>query len=259
MSDEKSTARSSVRSDLEDWFESDLGRSMLAAVLLRLGALLPTLFGYHILQLGLFRDKPLMAASRISHQAVVSIDPALNPPSDNGVLCAASALPIAADSIDVILLPYVLEFEQDPHDVLREVERVLIGEGHVVIIGFNPWSCWGLWRLLLWWRDSVPWSGRFLRIGRLKDWLKLLGFEVTHTSRAFFRPPVRSARLLRNLGFLELLGRKLIPIFGGCYVIVARKRLQRLIPIRTQWRARRRLIAAGVVEPTTFQAPRDED
>ena len=65
--------------------------------------------------------------------------------------------------------------------------------------------------------------------------------------------------LLRNLGFLELLGRKLIPIFGGCYVIVARKRLQRLIPIRTQWRARRRLIAAGVVEPTTFQAPRDED
>ncbi|MCC6716150.1 MAG: methyltransferase domain-containing protein, partial [Gammaproteobacteria bacterium] len=175
-----------------------------------------------------------------------------------GVLCAASALPIAADSVDVVLLPFVLEFEQEPHDVLREVERVLIGEGHVVIIGFNPLGCWGLWRLLLWWRDNVPWSGRFLRIGRLKDWLKLLGFEVTHTSRAFFRPPLNSARLLRNLGLLELLGRKLLPMFGGCYVIVARKRLQRLIPIRTQWRARRRLIAAGVVEPTAFQAPRDE-
>lgn len=258
MSDEKSTARSGVRSDLEDWFDSDLGRSMLASVLLRLGALLPTLFGYHILQLGLFRDKPLMAASRISHQVVFSIDPGLYPRSDNGVLCEASALPIAPDSVDVVLLPFVLEFEQEPHDVLREIERVLIGEGHVVIIGFNPLGCWGLWRLLLWWRDTVPWSGRFLRIGRLRDWLKLLGFEVTHISRAFFRPPLRSARLLRNLGLLELLGRKLFPMIGGCYVIVARKRLQRLIPIRTQWRARRRLIATGVIEPTTFQAPRDE-
>jgi SAM-dependent methyltransferase len=259
VSNEKSTARSSVRVDLENWFETDLGRSMLASVLLRLGALLPTLFGYHILQLGLFRDKPLMGASRISHQVVFSIDPALHPQAENGVLSEASALPVAADCVDVVLLPYVLEFEREPHDVLREVERVLIGEGHVVIIGFNPWSCWGLWRLLLWWRDNVPWSGRFLRIGRLKDWLKLLGFEVTHSSRVFFRPPVRSARLLRNLGFLEVLGRKLLPLFGGCYIIVARKRLQRLIPIRTQWRARRRLIAAGVVEPTTYRSARDEN
>lgn len=243
----------SVRGQLEDWFDTDLGRSVLAAVLLRLGNLLPTLFGYHLLQLGVFRDKPLLGASRISHQAIVGIDGEAPDAGDCALRCEPGALPIAADSIDVMLLPYVLEFEPSPHDVLREVERVLIAEGHVVIVGFNPLSCWGLWRLLLFWRDEPPWNGRFLRLGRLKDWLKLLGFEVTHVSRVFYRPPTRSPRLLRNLGFLEMIGRKLYPVLGGSYVVVARKRLQRFIPIRTQWSLRRQLIATSLVKPTAFE------
>lgn len=245
------TIKPTVRQQLEAWFERDLGRSMLAAVILRLSSLLPNLFGYHILQLGVFHDKPLLASSRISHQVILSIDPAVSPGTGSGVHCESGALPIAADSVDVVVLPYVLEFEPDPHQVLREIERVLIGEGHIVIIGFNPWSCWGLWRLLLAWSEAVPWCGRFLRLGRVKDWLKLLGFEVTHVSRVFYRPPLSSNRLLRNLAFMEKLGRMMWPVFGGSYVIVARKRLVRLIPIRSEWRARRRLIAGGLVEPTT--------
>jgi SAM-dependent methyltransferase len=250
--------RTSLRAHLEEWFETDLGRSVLAAVLLRLGSLLPTLFGYHILQLGVFRDKPLLGASRISHQVIVNIDVDAVVGGDFAMRCEPSALPVAADSVDVLLLPYVLEFEHRPHEVLREVDRVLIAEGHVVIVGFNPLSCWGLWRLLLFWRDEPPWNGRFLRLGRLKDWLTLLGFEVTHISRVFYRPPIRSARLLRNLGFMEMIGRKLYPVLGGSYVIVARKRLQRFIPIRTQWSVRRQLIATSLVKPTAFEN-RDHD
>jgi SAM-dependent methyltransferase len=243
----------SIRAKLEAWFDTDLGRALLAAVLQRLGTLLPTLFGYHVVQLGLFRDRPLMLASRISHQIVANIDTKQVATGEHALLCAPDALPIAADSVDVLLLPFVLEFEASPHEVLREVDRVLIAEGHVVIVGFNPVSCWGLWRILLSWRDVMPWNGRFLRFGRLKDWLTLLGFEVTHVSRVFYRPPVRSPRLLRNLGFLEVLGRKLYPILGGSYVIVARKRLQRVIPIRTQWSVRRQLIATSLVKPTAYE------
>jgi SAM-dependent methyltransferase len=251
VNDNTTSNKHTVRSHLEAWFDSELGRSLLAAVVMRLSSLLPNLFGYHIVQLGVFRDKPLLAASRISHQVVLSIDTAVTPGEQNGAHCDAGALPLASDSIDVMLLPYVLEFEPDPHQVLREVDRTLIGEGHVVIIGFNPWSCWGLTRLLLMWSETVPWCGRFLRLGRVKDWLKLLGFEVTHVSRIFFRPPLRSPRLLRSLGFMEKLGRTLWPFLGGAYVVVARKRLETLMPIRTQWRARRRLISAGLIEPTT--------
>lgn len=253
QADTSPAVQTSLRAQLEDWFETDLGRSVLAAVLVRLGHLLPTLFGYHLLQLGVFRDKPLLGASRISHQVIVNIDGDDAVLGESALRCAPDALPIAADSTDVMLLPYVLEFEPSPHEVLREVDRVLIAEGHVVIVGFNPLSCWGLWRWLVFWRDEPPWNGRFLRLGRLKDWLKLLGFEVIHVSRVFYRPPMRSPRLLRNLGFLEMIGRRLYPVLGGSYVVVARKRLQRYIPIRTQWSVRRQLIATNLIKPTAFE------
>jgi len=246
-----STSKPTVRAQLEAWFDREPGRSILAAALVKLNALLPNMFGYHIVQLGVFQNKPLLAASRISHQVVLSIDPTIIPVERDGVHCEAGALPLAADSVDVVLLPYVLEFEPDPHQVLREVDRVLVGEGYVIIVGFNPLSCWGLWRLMLAWSESPPWCNRFLRLGRVKDWLHLLGFEVTSVSRMFFRPPLRSPRLLRHLEFMEKMGSKLLPIFGGAYMIVAKKRLERLIPIKTQWRARRSLIAAGYAEPST--------
>ncbi len=51
------------------------------------------------------------------------------------------------DSIDLVFLPHTLEFSADPHQVLRETERVLIPEGRVIILGFNPLSSLGLWRL----------------------------------------------------------------------------------------------------------------
>ncbi|MFO1435983.1 MAG: methyltransferase domain-containing protein [Gammaproteobacteria bacterium] len=242
----------SIRSELEAWFDTDLGRTLLAAVLHRLGTLLPTLFGYHVLQLGLFRDKPLLLASRISHQIVTNIDTSRVTRGEHALLCAPDALPIAADSVDVMLLPFVLEFEANPHEVLREAERVLIAEGHVVIVGFNPVSCWGVWRMLSSWRDVTPWNGRFLRLGRLKDWLTLLGFEVTHVSRIFYRPPVRSPRMLRNLGFLEVLGRKLYP---------ARRQLRHRCTQAAAARhshphagsVRRQLIATSLVKPTAYE------
>ncbi|MGQ0657641.1 MAG: class I SAM-dependent methyltransferase [Chromatiales bacterium] len=252
------TAKPTARRLLEGWFEREPGRSLLEAVAGRLDALLPNLFGYHIVQLGSFRNAPLLAASRISHQVVLGIAPAAGMTAPHVVRCTAGALPIASDCVDVAVLPYVLEFEEDPHQVLREVDRVLIGEGHVVIVGFNPWSCWGLWRLMLAWSETPPWCNRFLRLGRIKDWLHLLGFEVTSASRLFFRPPLRSARMLRHLAFMEKFGRRLLPFAGGAYVVVAKKRLQRLIPIKTQWHTRRQLITAGYAEPTTRVSDRND-
>jgi SAM-dependent methyltransferase len=153
--------------------------------------------------------------------------------------------------VDVIVLPHVLEVSPDPHQVLREAERALIAEGHVVILGFNPWSLWGLIRLFLAWRANPPWNGRFLRLGRLKDWLGVLGFEIIETRRFLFRPPLRRERLARRVAFIEKLGSYFWPLFGAAYIAVGRKRLVNLIPIKTQWRGRKRLIAGGVVEPTT--------
>jgi SAM-dependent methyltransferase len=161
------------------------------------------------------------------------------------VCCGAERLAVATDSLDVVLLSHVLEFSEQPHEVLREVDRILIPEGHVIVVGFNPWSLWGLWRLVLGWRKKAPWCGKFINAVRLRDWLQLLGFDVVQTKGYFYRPPIGRRRVLDKLTFLERLGTRCWPFFSGGYYILAKKRVSTLTPIRPRWRPRR----SGLVTP----------
>jgi len=209
---------------------------------------LPDLFGYHLVQLGCHHVEGLCDSSRIGHQVRIELGHQLNPQA--ALHCVEDALPLAPNSVDVLVMPHVLEFASDPRRVLREAERVLVGEGHLVIVGFNPFSCYGVSSLLLRWQGAVPWSGRFIALGRVKDWVQLLGFDVLRVERAVFRPPLSAANLGRRLEFLERLGAYLWPALGAVYVLVARKRVEGLTPLRASWRQRRRLVPGGVVEPT---------
>lgn len=238
-------------SALRAWFETEPGLSVAGAELQLAGEVLPDLFGYHVLQLGHPYATPMIACSRIQHQAIV----ATGPQHGGEALCAQTdALPIQAGSVDVLVLPHVLEFARSPHAVLREAERVLIPEGHLVILGFNPWSLFGLWRFAGGWRGNVPWRGRFVGLPRLRDWLALLGFDVERVERLSFRPPLRRERLYAKLEFIERLGAHFWPIFGNVSFVLARKRVIAVRPIRANWARRRRLASAGVVEPTTRRA-----
>lgn len=237
-----------LRTRLRHWFHGEPGRSLLLAERQRLREILPDLFGYHIVQLGRIDGADLLESSRICHRVVVDTEGCAE--SAAQLACSAAALPFGADSIDVFVLPHVLEFEEDPYRVLREIERALIAEGHVVIIGFNPWSLWGLWRLALAWRGEPPWCGRFFGLPRTKDWLRLLGFDIVRSECAWFRPPVRSRAVLERLLFLDKLGGYWWPVLGGVYVLVGKKRLVPMTPLRARWKTRRRLIASGLAEPT---------
>ena len=163
ISDDRSL---SLWTRLVEWFQGPLGHSVLQAERAQLGPVLSGLFGFHIVQIGALGAADLFAGSRIAHRIVLNIDPQLPIAMLGHPLCAAGALPLQTRSIDVIVLPHVLEFQADGMEVLRETERVLAGEGHVVILGFNPWSLWGLWRFCSAWGKRVPWCGRFLAMGR---------------------------------------------------------------------------------------------
>ncbi len=243
-------SKKTVRLRLKEWFKGVAGSSLLDIEKNVLDEELPDLFGYHILQLGTLEDGNFLGSSRISHRVLCNLTQ-YDPRSHDDLVCHSTHLPIDANSVDVVLLPHVLEFEEDPHDILREVERILIGEGHLLILGFNPFSLWGLWHLLLAWRDAPPWNGHFYTSNRVRDWLSLLGFEVIKTRHLFFRPPTRSNWIMKRLTFMEKLGNYLWPWFGGVYLIIGKKRLIPLTPTKTEWRIRRRLIASGVTEPTT--------
>jgi SAM-dependent methyltransferase len=234
-----------------EWCTGPVGQYVLGLERQHLGRVLPDLFGYHLVQVGRVGNGNLTQSSRIHHRLLLWVDTGESPPAGS-VIAEPDSLPLAADSIDVIVLPHVLEFAANPHRVLREAERALIGEGHLVLLAFNPWSLWGLWRLALGWRRQTPWSGQFYGVARIRDWLSLLDFELIALERFAFCPPLR--RAIARFGWLEHLGGALWPALGGAMLIVARKRVLPLTPIRLRWQSRRTLIAAGAAEPSARRA-----
>lgn len=233
-----------IRNELRAWHLHGAGHLLLEAELAQMDDVLQNLFGYHLLQIGRSHDEDLLASSRISHRIVLDDDIEHGDCSATILRGTLDELPIASDSIDVVVLPHTLEFEQDPHRVLREVERVLIAEGHVVLLGLNPWSLWGMVRWVRRRHGAPPWCGRFLGLMRIKDWLALLGFDVVLTRQYFFRPPLKQEGLMRKLMFMEKIGARLWPRLSGAYLVVAKKRVTTLTPIKPRWKPRRSLIPA---------------
>ncbi len=239
---------------LRRWFEQLPGKYLYALEHAIAAKLLPDLFGFHIIQIGGACPFNSLKASRIAHKLVFSFQDQAGCGTGevpvSRITGAAESLAIAADSMDVVILPHVLEFAENPHKVLREVERVLIGDGWLLLFGFNPWSLWGLWRLALAWREEPPWCGHFYGLARIRDWLNLLDLEVVRVERLAFRPPLRNRSVMDRLRVLDYLGRRIWPVFGGAYMVVAKKRVVPLTLVTPRWNTRRGVVAPGVVEPS---------
>jgi SAM-dependent methyltransferase len=228
---------------LNRWFQKPLGQHLLSEEVEVLQKLLPHLFGYHLLQISNVGYGCLLDSSRIMHRCILSLSANLIDKPYTSVYGSADALPFANESLDVVVLPHVLEFEENPHEILREVERVLIPEGYIIILGFNPLSFWGVWRWLFARRDTVPWSGRFLSQLRIKDWLALLGFEVKNYKSFFFALPF-SHKKIRFFKKISVTGN-----FGAAYVLVAKKRVANLTLLKSKWHPPPALVPEAVGTP----------
>lgn len=238
---------------MEAWLRDEPGSIIAQAEQRLMAHVLPDLFGYHLVQLGCHHRDDLVESSRISHRVRIELGMDASPGAS--MRCRSDALPLATGSVDVLVLPHVLEFAPDPRRVLREAERVLIGEGHIAILGFSPWSLYGAVALLRRWQERAPWSAHLIAAARVKDWLQLLGFDIVHCLRASFRPPTRRVGVNRRLEFLEQLGGYCWPVLGNVYLVVGKKRVEGITPLKVDWKARRRVVA-GLVEPTTREPAR---
>jgi SAM-dependent methyltransferase len=230
---------------LVKWYADQPGSRVAAQERATLAAISDDLFGYQLLQLGELGDDmgyldgcPIRRKTLVTHRVDAGISGSL--------VADAARLPIASDSVDALIMVHTLDFSSDPHQVLREAERVLIAGGRVIVIGFNPYSLWGLWRLIGGWRGSVPWCGQFLSYPRLNDWLTLLGFGIERVDVMEFRPPTRSSA---HLDAVERLGRRVWPMLAGVYVVRAVKRVSRVTPVRHHW-SRLRVIGPRAIGPT---------
>ena len=141
---------------------------------------------------------------------------------------AYDSLPVASSSIDLLVLPFVLEFSASPHAVLREAHRVLRNEGRVVIAGLNPWSLWGLQELALdvLFGSNLPVEPRMIALGRLRDWLRLLEFDIDRGRFGCYKPLCATQAWLDRWEWIEDAGDRWWPICGAAYLIGAVKRVQ---------------------------------
>ena len=233
-----------LRQHLCHWFGEPLGRSLQAIESHRLREVWPHLYGTTALQLGCIGAMDLLDCCVAPTRIILDLPGAGTVRSPARVAGAPEALPFDARSIDLVLLPHTLEFCADPHQVLREVGRVLTPEGYAVILGFNPFSLWGAWRLFASRSRRVPWCGHFIQLPRIKDWLKLLDFELTRGRMLYYRPPLSNEAVMDRLFFLDKIGDRWWPMAGAVYLLVARKRVAGMIPLRPAWRKRPALVDA---------------
>lgn len=236
------------------WLATAPGRELLEWECRCVEELLTDLFGYYLLQVGWGRafSAPI-AHSRIRQH--VALEECFSTMGGNrAVIGRPEALPVASDLIDAVFLPHTLDFADDPRQVLREAERVLIPEGRLILLGFNPWGSWGVWRMFRRRSGVMPWCGRFLRVGRVLDWLTLLGFDVEQQRSIMFLPPVRQASLLRQLRHLEPLMQRWLPVGSAAYAIRAVKRVSTLTPLEPLRSPNARPLT-GLVEPTARRRP----
>ena len=195
-----------------------------------LDQLLPGIFGYHLIQLSV-QDQLLYRSSTIQNKFTMS----LKKTRDSGLVAEPASIPLVSNSMDVVLLHHLLDYTRSPQDVLREISRVMIPMGHVIIIGFNPFSIWGLWGVIARYRGSVPWNGSFLWPGLLMDYLNLLDFKIDRAQYAIYGPPV--ARWSGRVNdYSQGVSRSLNLPVGSVYVIVAQKHVGSIRPVRPVWR-----------------------
>ena len=220
----------STVSSLSDWFVTPKGDYVMAREQAFFDRAVTDVFGFNAVQLGLpqhnlLRDSRIPLHIRAGKEVGVQI------------WLESEELPFETSSIDLLLLPHVLEFSANPHQVLREVERVLRPEGSVIISGFNPFSLWGI-RRVLGKKTDYPWRGKFISLPRIKDWMSLLGFEYESGKFACYAPPIAGSNFFIKPPCLEMASEKWWSVVGGVYFLHAVKRVPGVRLMKPKWKGR---------------------
>ena len=212
---------------LTDWFATTQGQYLLAREQAFFDHSVADIFGFNALQLGL-PEHEFLRTSRMPLRVMAGNEAGVQVRAD------VNELPFECGSLDLVLLPHVLEFNAHPHPILREAERILMPDGTLLISGFNPRSLWGL-RRALGSKTGYPWNGDFIALPRLKDWLALLGFEVVAGRFACYVPPFTNPGWSNRLRFMEPAGDRWWAVCGGVYFLQAIKRVPGMRLIKPRW------------------------
>ena len=239
------------------WYSSHSGVAALEELDVFFSDLMSEIFGYYAIQMGsLSGQQDLLKHSRIAADFSLVSDDALRfradeiggafklteslkeeTTKDYSLIASNEQLPISTDNVDLVVASHILESSKNPHQVLREIDRILVPEGHCILIGFNPHSIPNLGRQIRHFRQKRQSPYKMRSVNRVKDWFSLLGFKVIDINYLGYRPGVKNKKLFESLRWLESWGEYTGPILGNMYVIHAKKRVIAMRPDKKVWQA----------------------
>ena len=222
----------------QEWFKSPLGQYLLNLEYGYINPVVMDTFGFYAIQMGNF-DIDFLDHSRIPNKFSLNSNHA-------DLMASNEALPFEEASVDLIIAPHILEQMAEPYELLKEIHRVLMPEGRLIISGFNPMSLWGIKRLLSFDID-YPWNTKFIPLSKIKEWLPIIGLEMVEGKMGCYVPPIQQSSWLKKLHSMEKLGDRWWPMLGGFYFLVIQKRVHGMTPIRPLWK--KKLIKTPVYTP----------
>lgn len=160
----------------ESWQQLPKGNAYCNVLRAAFAPWLPKILGYQILKLGALSgevatDLP-MRHQMILNEKITQNLTALCTQNDSVIQGKLTELPLVQKEINAVFLSNTLNFEQDPHQVLREAHRVLADDGWIFISLFNPLSP------LIFKRKLGNYPLRHYPTWRVIDWLSLLNFDI---------------------------------------------------------------------------------
>lgn len=232
-----------------DWLGTSFGQALLHQEMRVVEEAFDGIFGEQCLQVGRWGDaRTFLRFARTQRSLYLADDLATDAEGRPGVVGEPHRLPVASDSVDLVLLPHTLDFSERQHAILREVHRVLRSDGFLVVLGFKPGGLWGLRRLVPG-AGLPPGAGHLVADRRLSDWLRLLDLRIHGVCRYFFRWPLPGNRGPSSPDW-ERRGQRFWPELAACYMLTAQKRVYTLTPVRKPWRKQPQVVA-GLVKPTS--------
>ena len=242
-----------ILTELETWYGTERGQYLLNQISQALQPQLDNAFGYHIVQIGPLPGAPLFGACRINHRITASHREG----GSTDLVCESGEIPLQSDSVDVVIAHHTLELVENPHQVLRELHRILTPQGQLLILGFNPHSLRGLVTRVRGLSKRSPWRyHRPVSLSRLSDWLHLLGFELREDSHLYAVPPAGQGRVKSATQAMDrwCVGHKL-PL-GGLYLQTAIKQVvAQNKPLSRLRRHGEKLIDLAVPKPVAAPRP----
>jgi len=231
-----------VKKYAERWYETHSGKASLGAIDDLCNEVMAEIFGYYALEVGILSGKHnLLKNSRITAGfSLVNVEDAEMNGSFSGnklIVSTNEQLPIQTDNIDLVVASHVLEMSKDPHQVLREIDRVLVPEGHCILIGFNPFSLLRAGHFLKPSTYKKDVTDKMRSPQRVRDWFSLLGFEILDVQYIGFRPAVKNRTVFDRLGWLEKWGEKAWPVLGNMYMLHVKKQVIAMRPHKKVWKA----------------------